>query len=361
MLFSGKPESGMRILTLAFAGLLVLTMPGTAAPPPTVTDAKDGIFAAFQTRPLVGIGEWHGLAQELDFYSVLLRDPRFAGEVGNVVLEVGGAAHQDIVDRYVNGEDVPYAELRKVWTDVVGWFPTVTAIGSINIYATVRAVNQTLPPERRIKVWLGEPPIDWAQIKTKADWQLLAEQRDSHPAQLIEREILAKGKKALVIYGSGHLILSPGYEDLRTLVAAKHPEAFFIVMPHIGFGQKSCTARFAKFARNWPVPALVTPVVGSSLENEVYRPGCSQFAIPPKATAQQLDLTNRNNSGLTSDALLYLGPRDRFVTSPNMPDLYLDTDFRAELERRSRLILGTPIKGYTAERNPAVNRPYSID
>jgi hypothetical protein len=158
----------MRATALAFAvsfGLMALAL---AAPPPIVTDAADGIFAAFRTHPLVGIGEWHGLAQELDFYSALLRDPRFAGEVGNIVLETGDAAQQETADRYVNGEQVPYPELRKIWDDTVGWFPAVTAIGSINVYATIRQINMNLPPDHRIKVWLGEPPIDWSSVKTKA-------------------------------------------------------------------------------------------------------------------------------------------------------------------------------------------------
>ncbi len=74
---------------------------------------------------------------------MLLRDPRFAREVGNVVLEVGDAAQQAVIDRYVGGEDVPYTDLRKVWADTVGWFPTVTFSGSINLYATIREVNRT--------------------------------------------------------------------------------------------------------------------------------------------------------------------------------------------------------------------------
>ena len=52
---------------------------------PTVTSATDGIFAAFQRRPIVAIGDNHGLAQEEDFYVALVRDKRFAEEVGNVV------------------------------------------------------------------------------------------------------------------------------------------------------------------------------------------------------------------------------------------------------------------------------------
>ena len=38
----------------------------------------------------------------------------------------------------------------------VGWIPTVTAMGYINFYAQVRAVNLGLSLEQRIHVWLVE-------------------------------------------------------------------------------------------------------------------------------------------------------------------------------------------------------------
>src|SRR3954465_1404755 len=103
---------------------LCLAAPAYAARPPKITNAADGIVSAFLSHPLVGLGEWHGLAQELDFYAVLVRDPRFANDVGNIVLEMGDASQQAVVDRYVNGENVPYNEIRKVWSDTVGAFPT---------------------------------------------------------------------------------------------------------------------------------------------------------------------------------------------------------------------------------------------
>ena len=158
----------MRIAALAFAALWGFTAQAWAASQPgsasNIFGAGDGILAAFQSHPIVAIGEWHGLAQEHDLYAALLRDPRFAAEVGNVVLETGSESQQAVADRYVNGDAVPYGELRKVWSDVVGWVPTVTGLGSVNVYATIRAVNEKLPPDKRIKVWLGEPPIDWNQI-----------------------------------------------------------------------------------------------------------------------------------------------------------------------------------------------------
>lgn len=346
----------MRIAAIALAALLVLSMKATAAPPPKVTNAVDGIMEAFQTRSIVAIGDWHGLAQETDFYAALLRDPRFAREVGNVVLESGSETQQTVADRYVNGEQVPYGELRKVWSDVVGWVPTVTGLGLVNVYATIRAVNQSLPADQRIKVWLGEPPIDWTQVKTKADWMPLNRQRETHAAELIDREILSKGKKTLVIYGIGHLSLYPGYENIRALIEAKYPHAFFIAVPYVGFMEKPCIVRFERDVRHWPVPALATPITGSTLEKKVLPKNCSNVPVPPKDS-----VANRNNPGLTADALLYLGHRDSFTASPSMPDLYLDLDFRTEMDRRNQLITGAPLERYTVKDNGAAPRPYRIN
>jgi hypothetical protein len=46
------------------------------------------------------------------------------------------------------------------------------------------------------------------------------------------------------------------------------------------------------------------------------------------------------------------------VWSPNSPDIYLDLDFRAELERRHELKYGMSIGGWGARQNPSVPAPY---
>jgi len=85
----------MHRLSMTVMLLLVIGAPSFAAPSiPKIAPAADGVFDAFKTHPLVGLGEWHGLAQMFDFYTVLLRDPRFAKDVGNIVLEAGNAAQQ---------------------------------------------------------------------------------------------------------------------------------------------------------------------------------------------------------------------------------------------------------------------------
>jgi len=125
----------------------------------------------------------------------LIRDPRFAQEVRTVVVEFGTATHQDILDRYINGGAVSFPELRSVWSDAVGAEPTITGLGYANVFAQVRTTNLSLPPEERIRVWLGEPVLDWATVKTEEDIRPAMAQRDGYPAAIVKREILAKGKE----------------------------------------------------------------------------------------------------------------------------------------------------------------------
>ena len=313
-----------------------------ALPPPTVRPAIEGLLAGFQNHPLVAIGNREDYAQEEDFYAALVRDPRFAREVGNVVVEFGSGAHQDIIDRYLNGGDVSFTDLRKVWSDVVG-FNVPYAIGYVNFFVQVRDVNRTLPQNQRIRVWLGEPPIDWSKIKGKAEFVRYYPQRDTHPAEIIEKEILAKHKKALVIYGSGHFYAFDGQMPMLALVEQKYPNTVFVVEMYTGYVTKACTEKFEQSVKSWPTPAVATPVMGSSLEDKMRRPGCdvvsrNEFKFPPSFTeikkSQIIDDVERNAEGLNADALLYLGKAAGLTQSPYEPSIYLDPDYRREMNRR---------------------------
>ena len=325
---------------------------------PTVVNAFDGILHAFQNHSLVGIGDDHNSAQEEDFYAALVRDPRFSTEVGNVVVEFGGAAHQDILDDYLNGQEVSYADLRTIWADVVGWIPTVTGLGYANFFAQVREVNLALPRERRIHVWLGEPPIDWSKIKTRAAFEPILAQRDTHAAEVIEKNILGPGKKAIVIYGDFHF-----YNDvlLRHLVEKQYPNAFFIVAMYAGYATKACTASFEAGIPDWPVPALVTPLRGTLLESKLYRRDCDvepRTSLPFKPSmseAQKVqfgDAIERMDSGVDGDALLFLGKADTLTRTPMEPSIYLDLAYRREIERRLQLAFGQSFTGSAVELNP---------
>lgn len=335
---------------------------------PTVSSAADGIFAAFQRRPIVAIGDNHGLAQEEDFYVALVRDKRFAEEVGNVVVEFGDAAQQATLDRYLAGDEIPYQELRRVWSDTVGWIPTVNALGYIDFFAQVRKVNQSLPPDKRIKVWLGDPPIDWSSIKTKEDFLPKLQQRNQYPAELIKTEILAKKKRAVVIYGNFHFY---GDNSLRSLVEHDYPDAFYIVTAFQGFTDSACSGAFELAIKNWPIPALAEPVRGTSLERLLQAENCHFLAansitinltmngkpLSPEERARMMANFEGRVSGIAGDALLYLGPASTLTKSPEPGDLYLDSGFRREIERRSLIEIGQPLDLFIPAASPQYLHP----
>src|SRR5262249_11554695 len=109
-----------------------------------------------------------------------------------------------LIDRFVEGEDVAPPVLPAAWQDAVtgsaAWDVPLTE----QFFRAVRDLNATLPQDRRIRVSLRDPPIDWDSVHSKDDYMTSVRQRDIYPGELIRREILAKHRRALVLYGQMH-------------------------------------------------------------------------------------------------------------------------------------------------------------
>ena len=332
-----------------------------------VEPALDGIFAAFSTHPLVGLGDRHGFSQLIELYEAIIRDPRFAEDVRNVVVEFGGAAHQDVIDRYVNGDLVPYQELRGVWTDTVGWVPAVEHLGYAHFFAQVRQTNHALPLETRIRVLLGEPPIDWNEIHTREQWLKIVETRDRYAASVV-KGVLARKEKALVIYGGAHFgrvsaderalraqwaktdpqNARPPQLSLQGLVETEYPDAFFIVNEYIGLDDKACQKRFEQRMNQWRMPALAVSLQSTALQRDMLQchvTSRDQLRFPatmPKAL-QDLLRAQIGNALFRGDAILFVAPAADLTESPMFPDLYLDVAYRQEIRRRAEIQTGQPL------------------
>ena len=67
-----------------------------------------GILDAFRSHPIVALGEgMHGNEQSHAFRLALIRDHRFPAVVNDIVVEFGSARYQDVMDRFVEGDEVP--------------------------------------------------------------------------------------------------------------------------------------------------------------------------------------------------------------------------------------------------------------
>lgn len=341
---------------------------GSRERPLHVQPAVDGVFELFKDKSVVALGDAHGLAQEESFYGALVEDPRFAKLVGNVVVEFGGAVAQGIIDRYVAGENVPFSALRRVWTDTAGAFsPGEPApLGLVDFFASVRAANMKLPPGRRIKVWLGDPKVDWSKIHSFQDLVPILRQRDAHLFQVLDRNILKEHKKALLIVGLAHLFSPVSMNMVGTRLNRRYPGAMAVVAPFLGYIEPECNRNVVARAKGWPTPALAWPVAGTTLQSWLQLPGCSYVpaaqvqrmqamakmmakmhgrpggrvmtlggGTPPSPTemlSSEFDVL----SGRRADAILYLGPPATLTDSPIEPSSYMNQKYFEEADHRAR-------------------------
>ncbi|MGH9238018.1 MAG: hypothetical protein ACRD3G_08250 [Vicinamibacterales bacterium] len=219
---------------------------------PAVRDAVPAVLDLFEQYPIVALSEGpHNNQKGHEFRLALVRDPRFGSLVNDVVVEFGNARYQAVMDRFTAGAYVPYRELRQVWENT-------TIPGTIwdspiyyEFFAAIREVNRATGS--RVRVLLGDPPVDWTSIRSADEIDANYTQRDRHPATVIQQEVLNRNRRALVVYGEGHLLTS-GRVGADTLVDILQRESKARIFT-ISNGYPDL-ARFQNGA-SWPVPGLV--------------------------------------------------------------------------------------------------------
>ena len=292
---------------------------------PAPQDAVLAVTAAFDRYDLVGLGEAHRNQNVHDFAVSLIRSPGFCQKVNDIVVEFGSGRYQSMVDRYVDGGDVPVRELRSVWRDTVNilvWDAPVYE----RFFRVVRDVNRRLPKDKRLRVLLGDPAFEWDQVHTNEQWEKIAAQRDAHAAEVIMKEVIEKRHKALLFYGSLHLTRESAYRrfggkieppNLTEMLEQDYAQKVFVIWPEMtGWGEIG--ASYGRLA-GWRAPSLAV-VRGTWLgETAVGQPGGGP-------ALQEL-----------ADAFLYLGPEELLRESVPPAKLYRDGAYLAELQRRDRI------------------------
>jgi hypothetical protein len=317
-----------------------------ATRPTTPVEPVRAILDALASHDIVALDEGrHGNEQAHRLRLALLRHPGFAGTVNDIVVEFGNARYQDVMDRYIRGDDVPSQELRHAWQDT-----TQLAVWDLPIFEeffrAVRQANASLPKGRQLRVLLADPPIDWSEVKTPPDHFRWLRMRDTHGAELIQREVLAKKRKALLIFGAMHLQrkhISANYEPLdgsETVIGildrAGTAKIFTIRTPTEAEPQW-LQAEMA----SWPVPSLVLlqrTRLGMLDAAGFWSAEMPRFAMrdgkPSPLPREQWRVLPMQEM---FDALLYLGPAATITTAKLPAALCSDAAYRQM--RRDRMLL----------------------
>jgi hypothetical protein len=285
----------------------------TLAPPialaqgmPRTGNALRQVIAAFDRVNLVGLGERHASREDSEFRLQLIRDPEFSKTVNDIVIEFGNPLYQAALDRYINGEDVAHSELSKVWELTTQGDSTPLGHSSAwrapiyeELIVTVRNVNRNLPLNRRLRIVAGDYPVDADYFRN-----LRPVDRDAAAANAIQREVLDRKHKALVIFGARHFLRT----DPQRIVALLKDDpraSWFIVASTGGPGLPAALASHRATLTN-PVLLMTTGEVG-----KVY---AGYLMLDPKGL---WDVTpGRATLGPMIDACLYFGNEEPQCIAP---------------------------------------------
>lgn len=311
----------------------------------TPTEPVAGVLDAFKSNDVVALCDGgHGCEQAYAFRIALIRDSRFPAIVNDIVVECGNSLYQSMMDCFVSGEDVPDRELRKVWQNTTQPHDVWDRPVFEGLFREVRDLNATLPAERHIRILLGDPPMDWAKVKNAADfhqaWSAL-EDRDIFAARIIEREVLAKRRRALVVYGGMHFLRKrlfwqskdeltaelqsvPLHDSIVSLLERQGANIYSVWTPVF-----VDITNFQPDIRSWQTPSLVS-IRGTSLGEASFR------SYYPHAMFTKLDdgmveiYVDPERSPVMEeqfDAVLYLGPPSDLTWSQASPALATDLEY----------------------------------
>jgi hypothetical protein len=212
----------------------------------------------------------------------------------------------------------------------------------------VRAVNATLPAGQRFRIVLADPPIDWSEVSTFADWARV--NRDTHATDVIEREVLANRRKALLVFGAMHLarrdiqvnfqrsaIGGMVVEQLErrqpgavfNIYASPLPDAIAETAPALLRLERSSIGRQA-FAK----------ILGEAAPSRRFDPKAGR----PIAPNEHVELPFAD----VFDAVLYMGPTVTYA-EPS-PLVFADEAYYLEAVRRSRVLHDTGLDQIEALR-----------
>jgi len=305
--------------------------------------AADSLAAKFDDHQFVFIGSTHGDAKIEEFLSCLVSRPSFTQRVTDIVEEQVSSAHQALLDRYMLALDqMPPDSLSAIWFDTDG--PTLwTTLPQVRGFLeTLRQVNGTLPPARRIRLVGGNEGIDWSKVTVVDDLAPYPYKTNLIPHLLVEHLAKEPANRTLVVYGDCHIHWK-GNNFMRDLEAALGRAKLFVVgrinefapaerafLNAVGDAEKPFFLSADRFPSNMDGPRSLRVCAGEQLgrlsdymDAFVYLGPVADRSLVgavPLTSAQQRELARR--SSIKGDPQLTMrarfGGRDRwFAAHPN--------------------------------------------
>ena len=313
------------------------------------TDPIDYIRSSLEEFPIVVMteGSHATLAPHL-FLRRVVSDLGVLAVADVIMVEFAAGQQQAVLDAYIRGEEVPFDALSRVWRDT-GQSPNGPWDSPIyqELLAVIREANLSLPPDQRVRVLAGDPPIDWEGIETREEFQAARLPRDQYAADLAIEQAFGQDKKVLIIFGGAHVpkvAVGPGdgRNPMTYRILSRHPDAVraigFLNPENLGIEDR------VHELTEGAVYSTASHWVGA-MDGGLFFPGLFSPVLNPATGEREMQPVKPFGGHPIRelfDALVYIGSSAEWEFVPPSFDPQRDQVYLDELNRRSMLRFGRP-------------------
>ncbi|MEI7725417.1 MAG: RDD family protein [Bacteroidota bacterium] len=182
------------------------------------TNPVDYVIGLFEKYDVVVLCERaHPEMTQYDFVFNIVKDPRFISKAGMVFSEIGQKGMQEYMDNFMNTDSLSDSQIREHILQITRNAAVHPAWSNYNWYQYIERLyklNRTLPPDKRVRYYFTDSPVNWNAIKNQKDYTEYQHKyvwnRDSLMAQTVIDAMSGRNatdsthKKCLVIMNYRH-------------------------------------------------------------------------------------------------------------------------------------------------------------
>jgi uncharacterized RDD family membrane protein YckC len=160
----------------------------------------DYVMGLFDRYDVVVLCErMHPEATQWDFIYDVVRDPRFIDRVSHVFAEYGARGMQPYLDSMMAADGLSAGEVHDHIVQIMRNWPVWPIWHNTNFYdylTRLYALNQSLPPAKRIRLYFTDASVPWSRLTTKEEYRAYWRSRPNRDQNMARCVIEQMGRLA---------------------------------------------------------------------------------------------------------------------------------------------------------------------